>query len=101
MNKETVETAANKYSPDPLYTDGQWEFGDVIDGFKAGAEWQEQQSANQAVEFADWLCENGWASSPPMWVNGEASDDCIGGQGTYTELTSQQLYELWLQTKTQ
>jgi hypothetical protein len=71
----------------------------IENAFKAGAEWQKEQSANEAIEFADWLCENGWTSSPPMWVNGEASDDCISGQNTYTELTTQQLYELWQKTK--
>jgi hypothetical protein len=71
----------------------------IENAFIAGAEWQKEQSANEAIEFADWLCENGWTSSPPMWVNGEASDDYIGGKGTYTELTTQQLYELWQKTK--
>lgn len=92
MNKETIETAANKYSPDPLYTDGQWEFGDVIDGFKTGAEWQEQQSANEAVEFADWLFYNTyearWKNEEKRYLNKDAKP-----------YSSQQLYELWLQTK--
>ena len=42
---QELEDAANKYSPNPVYNDGQWEFGDIINGFKAGAEWQKQQMA--------------------------------------------------------
>lgn len=70
-------------------------------GWEANTKWQEQQYANEAIAFADWLCENGWASSPPMWVNGEASVRYIGGKGTYTELTSKELYNIWQQTKKQ
>jgi hypothetical protein len=104
MNKETIETAAfgyvkDKYIPLEKAYGSKEEMGSVKAGFIAGATWQEQQEANNAIEFADWLCENGWSSSPPMWVNGEASDDYLGGQGTYTELTTQQLYEIWQEAK--
>ena len=79
MNKETVETAADKYSPDPIYNDGQWEFGDVIEGFKDGATWQKQQEANNAIEFA-------------VWVMKQKFDYLVGK--SYTEL-----YELWQKSK--
>jgi hypothetical protein len=92
MNKETIEAAADKWKKYYAFPDNQIV---ASESFHKGVKWQEQKEANNAIEFADWLCENGWSSSPPMWVNGEASDDYLGRQGTYTELTTHQLYCIW------
>jgi hypothetical protein len=88
MSKETVEEAADNYSPDPSYSDEQWEFGDVIDGFIAGATWQEQQEANNAIEFADWCEDNYWPTGQVgTWWSDPISDEKM--------LTTHQLYCIW------
>jgi hypothetical protein len=71
----------------------------IENAFKAGANWQKEQSATDGIEMLQWLCENCWTGAPPMWTNGEASSDCDGGKSTYTELTPKQLYELWQQLR--
>jgi hypothetical protein len=86
MEKQTIEDAANKYSPDPSYSDGQWEFGDVIDGFKAGAEWQKEQSANDAIELLNWLRD-------------DETNYYLLTNWIQTKKSSKEVYELWLQTK--
>jgi hypothetical protein len=94
--EQELEDAANKYSPDPVYNDGQWEFGDVINGFKAGAAWQKEQSATDASEFVDWTHKNLWApiNNDGLWYNKnkvyQYKTEC---------LTTKQLYELWQQNK--
>jgi hypothetical protein len=97
MNKETVETAATKYA-NKLEADGEHPGAWIINnkGFKAGAEWQKQQEANNAIEFAIWTHKNLWANinDEPLWYNKsrvyQYKTEC---------LTSQQLYELWQKTK--
>ena len=91
-----LEEAANKYSPDPLYEE-QWEFGDVINGFKDGANWQKEQSAIDAIEFAEWVIQNFWSFSEKdkSWYN---KTEVAPGK-EYKNKTSQQLYELWKKTK--
>jgi hypothetical protein len=97
MNKETVEQAALEYlekvkSP-ALNT--SWQQFD-IDIFKAGADWQKEQLANNAIEFAIWTHQNLWAclNNEPTWYNKsrvyQYKTEC---------LTSQQLYELWQESK--
>jgi hypothetical protein len=69
-------------------------------GFIAGAEWQKEQSANEAIEFAEWTRSQedlGYIPEDKIWgyvtrdENGEFTDD--------TEYTSKQLYELWQQLR--
>ena len=87
INQE-LEDAANKYSDGSSL---EYAYMQEIPAFKAGAEWQKEQSATDAIEMLQWICENGWWSSEPMWCNGEDEH--------YTEITSKQLYELYQQTK--
>jgi hypothetical protein len=96
MNKETVEEAAEQYAQGNTL---EFAYLQEIPAFKAGAEWQKEQSATDAIEMLKWINEQGWYSSEPMWCNGEASSDTDGGKSTYTEITSQQLYELWQKSK--
>jgi hypothetical protein len=76
MNKETVEEAALDYATaitlEPQ--DSQEYFS-----FIAGAEWQKEQSATDAIEFVEWVMQ--W---PYRYLLGKS----------YKEL-----YELWDQTK--
>lgn len=65
-------------------------------GWEANTKWQEQQSANEAIEFAIWTHQNLWAclNNEPMWYNKnrvyQYKTEC---------LTTQQLYELWQESK--
>jgi hypothetical protein len=93
MNKETVETAATKYA-NKLEADGEHPGAWIINnkGFKAGAEWQKEQSANEAIEFADWIGLNSWvplSKIPFDWYNPKLEKFA----------SSKQLYELWKRTK--
>jgi hypothetical protein len=65
-------------------------------GFIDGAEWQKEQSAKHAIEFAEWTRSQedlGYIPEDKIWgyvtrdENGEFIDD--------KEYTSKQLYELW------
>lgn len=40
------------------------------------------------IDLLNWLIENGWSTSDPMWVNGE--------EDNYVELTSQQIIDLYI-----
>jgi hypothetical protein len=90
MNKETLEEAANKYSPEPIYNEGHWEFGDIIESFKAGANWQKEQEVNNAIEFARWLSKNCTVSRNGIqwWYTTKNS---------YKNVT--ELYEIWKSQK--
>jgi hypothetical protein len=97
MNRETVETAAfgyvkDKYIPLDKAYGSKEEMGSVKAGFIAGAKWQEQQEANDAIEFADWLFENTyelrWKNNSKRYLSKDAN-----------AYSSQQLYEIWQQSK--
>jgi hypothetical protein len=107
MNKETVEEVAGKSATeshpicmvtvdDTTFDTNHHGMIAHFHGFIAGAEWQKQQEANNAIEFAVWTHENRWAclNNEPMWYNKsrvyQYKTEC---------LTTQQLYELWKQTK--
>jgi hypothetical protein len=55
---------------------------DLVDTFKAGAEWQKEQSAKHAIEFANWIL-------------GEASHEWNKRASLPLEEAHKQLYELW------
>jgi hypothetical protein len=83
-----LEDAANLSAPGSLY--GRFHF-------KAGATWQEQQEANNAIEFATWVIQNFWSFSEKdkSWYN--RTEVAPGKE--YKNKTSQQLYELWQKSK--
>jgi len=61
-------------------------------GFKKGADWKAEQSANDAIEFADWCEDNYWPTAQTgKWRAEFSSEDEL--------LTTKQLYELWQQNK--
>jgi hypothetical protein len=102
MNKETVEQAALKWFKDKAFPN-EW-MGDrgekdwyMDDIFKAGAEWQKEQSATDAIEFATWVIQNFWSFSEKdkSWYN--RTEVAPGKE--YKNKTSQQLYELWEKSK--
>ena len=50
------------------------------------------------IKFAQWLCDNGWESNPPIWSNGESMSD-ISGRSTYDEKSTAELYKIYNQQK--
>lgn len=65
-----------------------WEQGVI-----AGAEWQKQQSATDAIEFADWCEDKYWPTGcTGLWRPERTSEEGM--------LTTKQLYELYKQSKT-
>ena len=69
MNKETVEEVAGKSATeshpicmvtvdDTTFNTNHHGMIAHFHGFIAGAEWHEEQSATDAIEFADWCSEN-------------------------------------------
>ena len=97
MNKETVEQAALKWFKDKAFPN-EW-MGDrgekdwyMDDIFKAGAEWQKEQSATDAIEFADWCEDNYWPTGQTgLWRSEASSEEVM--------LTTKELYELWKKSK--
>jgi len=84
MNKETKETAANKWV-DSFYQEEK-EYSKVgrnkcnpQSGFIAGAEWQKEQSVTEAIEFATWVMQQKF--------------DYLVGK------SYEKLYELWQKSK--
>ena len=65
MNKETVEEAALAYWKTQVRRDtakrGSTPF--CTKDFKAGAEWQKEQFATEAIEFAEWLDKGEWPAA--------------------------------------
>jgi hypothetical protein len=93
MNKETVEEAAANEWLDSFYQKEK-EYNKVGRnkcspqlGFKAGAEWQKEQSATDAIEFAEWLDIETKQSENRWFI--ERSEG----------YTYPNLYKLWLKTK--
>ena len=68
----------------------------IENAFKAGVEWQKEQSAIDAIEFAEWTHKNLWApiNNDGLWYNKskvyQYKTEC---------LTTKQLYELWQKIK--
>jgi hypothetical protein len=94
MNKETVEDAANKWLLENL--PGTLPENYDISFFKAGATWQEQQEANDAIEFAEWSRSQedlGYDSENKIW--GYVTRDANGEFTDEKEYTSKEMYELW------
>jgi hypothetical protein len=90
QKRETVEEAANSFA-DAISIYEEISYSHVGDAFKAGAEWKEQQSANDAIEFAEFIrSDNTWNKvlptyKSPGWINIH----------TLEVLTSKELYKLW------
>ncbi len=89
MNKETVEEAALDHATaitlEPQ--DSQEYFS-----FIAGAEWQKEQSATDAIEFADWCEDRYWATGcTGLWRQERSSEEGM--------LTTKELYEIWKKSK--
>lgn len=110
---ESVEDAAKaeylKRFPYPTSDDSKQELECLSkqSGFKQGAvfgaEWQKQQSGNDAIEFAEWCNSHGWLYSKSLkcWLKTlrfgmNVSDKEFTEK--YTK-TSKQLYDLWQQSK--
>lgn len=96
MNKETKEIAAENYRLETFESKvglnhANAYVASIKDAFEKGAEWQEQQSSNEAVEFGFYLLSNGWSGLINEWYNPH----------TMQRASNKQLYELWLKTKTQ
>jgi hypothetical protein len=109
MNKETAlkewekqrkfarETWESKYGPKmPWGTPLHGEWAGWEQGIIAGANWQKEQSATDAIEFLEWAHTNVTAgrqhADTVIWrLDIEKHDS--------NNLTTQQLYELWKQTK--
>lgn len=66
-----------------------------IVGFTANKGYKQED----IIEMLQWINENCWQCNPPIWSNGEQMDD-ITGKGTYTEMSSSELFELWWEYKT-
>jgi hypothetical protein len=58
MNKETLEDLAEYYALKNYGNRNGPNFEIKIDAFKAGANWQKEQSASEAIEFVKWLDKN-------------------------------------------
>lgn len=56
-------------------------------GFKKGANWKAEQSANDAIEFADWCSEN------TIMQQGQLSTRYLKKENKY--YTTKELFELW------
>lgn len=64
----------------------------IYNAFIEGATWKAEQSANDAIEFADWCEDNYWPTlQTGKWRAEFSSEDEL--------LTTKQLYELWQQNK--
>ena len=109
MNKETVETAAKEqcgdlsvdqeledaannwidshYTKGVEYSKSKRNAANPKSGFKAGANWQKEQLANDAIEFAEWL---------DIATKQSENRYFIERTEGYTYLN---LYKLWLKTK--
>jgi hypothetical protein len=93
MNKETVEQAAEQYAQGNTL---EFAYLQEIPAFKAGAEWQKQQSTTDAIEFAEWLSSKGYVEAkqttpnPKMWsIQSNLSKP----------VSTKELYELWKKSK--
>ena len=88
MSKETVEEAANRlslrvvaYIPNPVINQ------DAKTGFIDGVKWQKEQSASEAIEFANWCEDNYWATGETNKWRAEPHLE--------ETLTTKELYEIW------
>jgi hypothetical protein len=98
MNKETVEEIypVEEVAKEVLQNNNLPVQGDFAEGFIAGsilgAEWQKEQSATDAIEFADWCEDNYWPTGQTGLWRPEASSEEV-------MLTTKELYELWKKSK--
>lgn len=95
MNNQTVEQAAEQYAQGNTL---EFAYLQEIPAFKAGAEWQKEQSATEAIEFAEWIKENQFYEAKGMWMRKNALTGENEGRYNWTSLTSKQLYELYKQS---
>ena len=95
MNNQTVEQAAEQYAQGNTL---EFAYLQEIPAFKAGAEWQKEQSCTEAIEFAEWIKENQFYEAKGMWMRKNALTGENEGRYNWTSLTSKQLYELYKQS---
>jgi len=100
MNKETIKEAAITYWQTQIRRDTANPSNTAFctRDFRAGAEWQKEQSATEAIEFAEWIKENQFYEAKGMWMRKNALTGENEGRYNWTSLTSKQLYELYKQS---
>lgn len=87
---QELEDASKKSAPGSPY--GQFHF-------KAGANWQKQQSATDAIRFSRWISDNGYfAYTDNKWVHVPAGSK-YSDQEVRNMITDKELYEIWQQSK--
>lgn len=71
----------------------------IENAFKAGANWQKQQSATDAIRFSRWISDNGYfAYTDNKWVHVPAGSK-YSDQEVRNMITDKELYEIWQQSK--
>lgn len=119
LTKETAKMAQNAADPDGsirakitniLYPKVDQELEDAAKKsasgspygqfhFKAGANWQKQQSATDAIRFSRWISDNGYfAYTDNKWVHVPAGSK-YSDQEVRNMITDKELYEIWQQSK--
>ncbi len=95
-----IKTAAlEKY---PIHTVDETVMKQKREAFEKGAEWGIKQTANDAVEFAEWVHNADWyyIKERDYWVTGDGIDELNSKQfHPRITRTSQELYQLYLKTK--
>lgn len=93
MENKTIEEVADEKYPNIKYTFNGLDIAQYSRmAFIDGAKWQQEQSATEAIEFAEWLCESNYQyyESVGSWnLSGEIKD----------LKNTKELYEIWKQTK--
>jgi hypothetical protein len=94
-------TELKKKQVDQELEDAAKAFSSIVERqlvFKKGANWQKEQSATDAIEFAKWTQQNDWwyIDKHDYWMEGKWFDTELERFPSYT---SKQLYELWQQSK--
>lgn len=103
MNKETIETAAENYRLETFESKvglnhANAYVASIKDAFEKGAEWQKQQSANEAVEFFKWVNLNYIEYGFHYEDNIKISSYVHRSDGG-VPLRIEKLYELWQKSK--
>ena len=75
--------------------------GDKRKAYIQGRLEERAKTANAAIEFAYWLLENNWQNTSISWYKRHSTKSGIANTRENCYKTTHQLYELWLQTKTQ
>jgi hypothetical protein len=100
MNKETIKEAAITYWQTQIGRDTANPSNTAFctRDFKAGAEWQKEQSATEAIEFFKWVKEL-YRESETISENDIQVTFYVHQSNGGLLQTIENLYELWLKTK--